>query len=155
MNDDIDLWSIIDFAPGMNVLCSVWALKVKRYPDGSVKKFKARFCVRGFEQRHGVDFWDTYAPVVSWTTVRLLLVLSIILNLSSKHVDYATAFVQAPVEENIYVEMPREYKQPGKVLKLKRSLYGLRQSPRNLFSLLKQGLLKQGFIRSQFDPCLF
>ena len=139
----------------MNVLSSVWTLKIKRYPDGSIKKFKARFCVRGFEQRYGIDYFDTYAPVVSWTTVRLLLVLSIILNLSSKQVDYTAAFVQAPVQDNIYVELPRGYKQKGKVLKLKRSLYGLRQSPRNWFAHLKKGLLKQGFKQSLSDPCLF
>ena len=92
---------------------------------------------------------------MSWTTVRLLLVISIIFNLSSKQVDYTAAFVQAPVTENIYVEMPRGYKQPGKVLKLNKSLYGLKQSPRNWFLHLKKGLIRQGFTPSNFDPCLF
>ena len=155
LNDTIDSWDIVNHEPHMNVLSSTWSFKVKRYPDGSIKKLKARFCVRGYEQIEGVDYFDTYAPVVSWTTVRLLLILSIVLNLSTKQVDYTAAFAQAPVTDNIYVEMPRGFKQPGKVLKLKRSLYGLKQSSRNWFEHLKQGLLKQGFVPSQFDPCLF
>ena len=136
----------------MNVLSSTWSFKVKRYPNGTIKKLKARFCVRGYEQIEGVDYFDTYAPVVSWTTVRLLLVLSIVLNLSTKQVDYTAAFAQAPVTDNIYVEIPRGFKQPRKVLKLRRSLYGLKQSSRNWFAHLKQGLNKQGFVNSSFDP---
>ena len=155
LNENIDSWDIIDYEPHMNVLSSTWSFKVKRYPDGSIKKLKARFCVRGYEQIEGVDYFDTYAPVVSWTTVRLLLVLSIVLNLFTCQVDYTAAFAQAPVTDDIYVEMPRGFKQPGKVLKLKRSLYGLKQSSRNWFQHLQQGLKRQGFVPSTNDPCLF
>eukprot|EP00956_Cyclotella_meneghiniana_P031971 scaffold85836_cov36-Cyclotella_meneghiniana.AAC.1 len=69
----------------MNVIDSIWAFKLKRFPDGMVKKFKARFCARGDqEQLEGVDFFETYAPVVQWTTVRLMLILEILLQLKSK-----------------------------------------------------------------------
>jgi len=76
-------WDVVDREPWMNVLPSTWAFKCKRYPDGLIKKLKARFCVRGDRQKEGVDFFDTFAPVVNWTTVRLMLVLSLILDLDT------------------------------------------------------------------------
>jgi hypothetical protein len=69
-----DSWEVIDREPRMNVLPGTWAFRCKRFPDGSVRKLKARFCVRGDKQVEGVDFFDTYATVVNWQTVRLMLV---------------------------------------------------------------------------------
>jgi transposase InsO family protein len=153
-----DAWDEVDRSPEMKVLPSTWAFKCKRFPDGLVKKLKARFCVRGDCQIDGVDVFDTYAPVVSWTTVRLLLVLSISLGLATSQVDYTAAFVQAKLpasDGEIFVEMPRGFSTGGKVLKLKRSLYGLRQSPKNFFDHLKERLEYCGFAQSMSDPCLF
>ena len=67
-----------------NILASTWAFKNKRYPDGILKKFKARFFVRGVQQVDGLDVFETFAPVVAWITVRLLLILSMILNLETQ-----------------------------------------------------------------------
>jgi hypothetical protein len=64
----MDTWDIVDGEEWMNVLPSTWAFKCKRYPDGSIRKFKARFCARGDRQIEGVDFFDTFAPVINWTT---------------------------------------------------------------------------------------
>jgi len=154
--DDKDAWDVVKREPWMNVLPSTWAFKCKRYPDGTVRKLKSRFCVRGDRQVEGVDFFDTFAPVVSWTTVRLMLILSIVLGLSTRQVDYTAAFVHAPMEEDVYVGMPRGFSEPGKVLKLKRSLYGLKQSPRNFFQHLKGKLEGIGFTSAtDVDPCLF
>jgi hypothetical protein len=152
---DKDIWEVVSRELADKILPSTWTYKVKRYPDGSVRKLKARFCARRDCQIEGVDFFDTYAPVVSWHTVRTLLVLSIVLGLHTKQVDYTLAFCQAPIDTDVYVEMPRGFKQPGKVLKLKRSLYGLRQSPKNFFTHLKENLLACGFVQSQHDACLF
>ena len=142
----------------MNVLPGTWAFRVKRYPNGLIKKLKARFCVRGDRQKEDVDYEKdkTYAPVVSWTTVQLLLILSILLGLSTRQVDYTAAFLHAPIKEDVYVECPRGFSSPGKCLKLKKSLYGLKQSPRNFFEHLKSNLVKCGFQNNQeLDPCLF
>ena len=79
----------------------------------------------------GVDFDETYAPVVNWITVRTLLILSLYLGLSSAQLDYVAAFTQSSIEEDVYVEMPRGYKEDGHVFKLNKCLYGLRQSPKN------------------------
>ena len=84
--------------PWMNMLPSTWAFKVKRYPDGLVRGLKSRFCCRGDRQIEGVDFFDTYAPVVNWNTVRLLLILTAQLGLATKQVDYTAAFVHADID---------------------------------------------------------
>jgi histone deacetylase 1/2 len=151
-------WDVIplDAVPeGANILDSVWAFKRKRFPDGRVRKLKARFCVRGDQQIEGVDFFDTFAPVVAWSTVRLLLILSVILGLATKQVDYTLAFVQADLDDEVYVRMPKLFEQPGHVFKLKKSVYGLRQAPLNFFLSLKDGLEARGFVQSAYDPCLF
>ena len=171
LQDEKEAWEVVDREDWMNVLPSTWAFKCKRFPDGTVRKLKARFCVRGDRQIEGVDYFETFAPVVAWTTVRLLLILSVILGLYTMQVDYTAAFVHADIDRDpnwdtmtelerdrsgVYIEMPRGFKQEGKVLKLKKSLYGLKQSPRNFFLHLKQKLESIGFkTNEEVDPCLF
>ena len=151
-----DAWEVVQRQPWMKVLPSTWAFRCKRYPDGSVRKLKARFCARGDKQIEGVDCFDTFAPVVNWTTVRLMLILTLILNLATCQVDYTAAFVHAPIDTDVYLDMPRGFAEPNKVYRLKRSLYGLRQSPRNFFQHLKSKLEAVGLqSQEQVDPCLF
>ena len=121
---------------GKKVLPDTWTFKRKRYPDGRIKKYKARFCVRGDKQVVGVDVFETYAPVVQWSSVRLCFILSVILDLSSRQVDYTNAFVQANVKTSMFVELPKGYnsKVDGDcVLKLNKNLYG---SPRCPFGMV-------------------
>ena len=129
----------------MNVIKSTWAFKVKRYPSGLIRKFKARFCVRGDMQIAGVDFDETFAPVVNWVTVRTLLILSVHLNLSTAQLDYIAAFTQSDIKEDVYVEMPRGLREEGYVYKLNKCLYGLRQSPKNFFEHLTSQMKGVGF----------
>ena len=89
----MDTFIVIDREPWMKVISSVWAFKVKRFPDGSVRKLKARFCARGYEQVEGQDYFKTFAPVVQWLTVRLILIMTILLGLENKQIDYTAAFV--------------------------------------------------------------
>ena len=140
------------------ILKGTWAFKLKRLPDGTPLKFKARYCVRGDLQREGVDYFETYAPVVQWSTVRLLLTLILSNNWTTKQVDYTNAFAQAELNEEVYIEPPRGFVRKDKrnmVLKLLKSLYGLKQAPKTFFDKLKAGLLERGFTQSILDPCLF
>ena len=90
-----------------------------------------------------------------WMTVQLLLVISILLNLDTTQIDYTAAFVHAPIDCLVYVECPKGFVGKGKCWKLKKSLYGLAQSPRNYFLYTKEKLIKMGFYQSNADPCLF
>lgn len=103
----------------------------------------------------GIDFFETYAPVVQWGTVRILLVLSVTLGLVSTQVDYTNVFVQSDIDTLVFVEMPPLYGRDGYIWRLQKSLYGLRQSPLNFFKHLKQGLEDRGWSSSKHDPCLF
>ena len=156
--EKLEPWDIIpdiEVPEGVNILDSTWVFKRKRYPDGSVRKLKARWCVRGDQQIEGVDFFDTYAPVVAWSTTRLLLILSVVLGLATKQVDYTNAFCQADLAEEVYVRMPKLFGKPGHIFRLKKSVYGLKQSPKNFYKTLKEALENRGFEQSQHDPCLF
>jgi len=155
--EGMDAWEVVDRTDKMNVLQSIWAFKLTQFPDGMVKKFKARFCARGDQQLEGIDFFETYAPVVQWTTVRLLLILEVFLELKSKQGDVTAAFLHADLEEgeNVYVEMPTGFRKQGKILKLKKTLYGLRQSPQMFWKYLTRAMEASRMEVSTLDPCLF
>lgn len=143
---------------GQKILKGTWAFKLKRLPDGTPLKYKARYCCRGDMQTEGVDYFDTYAPVIQWSTVRLVLTLTLKHGWSTRQVDYTNAFAQAEIQEEVYIEPPRGFSgQDGlnKVLKLCKSLYGLKQAPKTFFDKLRAGLLERGFTPSNIDPCLF
>ena len=152
---EMEVFTVVDRKPWMKVISSMWAFKRKRFPDGCIRKLKARLCARGFEQVEGRDYFETYAPVVQWLTVRLILVMTIIMGLENKQIDYTAAFVQAPIDTEVYIDMPKMFSVPGKVWKLRKSIYGLKQSPRNYFLHMKQKLEKLGFTQSNADSCLF
>ena len=106
----------------------------------------------------GVDYWETYAPVVNWISVRLLMILSIIHNLDTKSIDFLLAFPQATLERDVFMEMPYgfEYGEKGKyVLKLKKNLYGLSDGSNNWFNKLTEGLESEVFVRLEVDQCVF
>jgi Reverse transcriptase (RNA-dependent DNA polymerase) len=122
---------------------STWDFKCKRYPDGGIHYLQACFCAHDDRQIEGFDFFDTFAPIINWTTVCMMLILFIILGLSTCQVDCTAAFVNAPIDRDlnwdsfpydkkkqcgIYLDIPRGFSQSRKVLKLNRSLYGLCQS---------------------------
>ena len=85
-------------------LLMIWTFKRKRHPDGSLSKYKARLCVHGGQEQHGIHFWDTFAPVVSWMSVRTLLVLSKIHNLHTKSIDFVQAYPQADIKVTSVLE---------------------------------------------------
>ena len=154
---DKECWNEVEREEWMNVLPGTWAFKCKRFPSGLVRKLKACFCAHGDKQLEGVDYFDTFAPVTNWMTVRLMLTLATILGLATQQVDYTAAFIHAPIgDDEVYVDMPRGFSKPGMVLKLKKSIYGLKQSPRNFFLHLK-GKLEEAGLQSnpEVDPCLF
>jgi Reverse transcriptase (RNA-dependent DNA polymerase) len=151
-------WESVPRPPDKHVLKGTWAFKLKRLPDGTAYRHKARFCARGDLQKEGIDFFETYAPVVQWSTIRLLLSTVLTEGWTTRQVDYTNAFAQAELKEEVYVEYPRMFGSKigsGRVLHLLKSLYGLRQAPRTFFEKLKAGLEERGWKQSVIDPCLF
>ena len=162
--EEHDTWTVVrrdELPEGANILPSTWALKVKRFPDGRVRKIKGRFCARGDRQVEGVDYFEKWAPVVSWSTVRMLLALSLNLQWYTKQVDFSNAFVQAELKEDVYITLPHlftteeGYTSKEAVLKLNKSLYGLVQAPMYWYNHLTDIFKQKGFRPSAIDPCLF
>ena len=148
-------WTVVDRPKDKPILKSLWAFKKKRLPSGEVRKFKARFTARGDMQTADVDYTETWAPVVSWSTVRLLMVLGTQMGLKTWSADVSCAFLHSDIDSEVYVDMPRGFTKPGKCLKLRRSLYGLRQSPRLFWKYLTAAMESSGLKQSTLDPCLF
>jgi len=157
----VNTWSEMlksDVPKGFTVLQLTWAFKLKWYPDGSPHKFKARLCVRGDKQTEGVDYFEKYAPVVSWYSVHMLLTLTAREQLQMQLVDFTNAFAQANLKEEVYVELPRMFDSPNgpkTVLKLSKLLYRLVQVPLSWYNHLMTGLEDTGFAKSDNNPCLF
>jgi hypothetical protein len=148
-------WDEVEISDARSkILPGTWVLRLKRSPDGEIKKFKSRFCCRG-DLEEG-DF-DTFAPVVSWPSVRLFLVLTMTLNWCTCSIDFSNAFVQASLKEPVWIHLPRGFHsaRPSKrCLRLKKSLYGLSVAPRLWHEHLFAALQAMGLRASQFDPCL-
>ena len=159
---DMGTWTIVPRSEaarlGKKVIKSTWAFRQKRDPAGNPTKKKGRFCVRGDLQAQFEEF-ESYSPVVQWSTVRLMLILSIVHGLETRQVDYVNAFAQADLDKDVFIEIPQGYEHGNDidcVLKLNKSLYGMSDAPLLFFELLKKNLLEVGFEQLQhIDPCLF
>lgn len=159
----MDTWTVVTRKSvkdkGRKVLPTTWAFRVKRKPDGTPIKFKSRWCVRGDKMIYGEDYWESFSPVVQWSSVRLLLIMSIVHGLHTRQVDYVNAFAQATLDKDVYVEPPQGFchlNEVDCVLKLNKSLYGMRDAPIKFFNLLKSNLENVGFEQMKYiDPCLF
>ena len=140
-------------------IMTIWSFKRKRHPDGSLSKYKARLCCHGGQQQWGVNYWETYAPVISWMAVRSMLTLSKIHNLHTKSIDFVLAYPQADVKTPIFLYTPQgvllAQGRSNVVLKLKKNLYGLKDAGRTWWEHLSAGLEDMGFTQSAVDNCLW
>ena len=157
-------WKVVlkvDVPPGTRILDAVWSMKRKRRLDTQeVYKHKARLTVHGGQQQHGINFWETYAPVVSWSSIRLFLTHAIRRGWHTRQVDFVLAFPQADVETDIFMKVPAGYHlndadPDTQCLQLIKNVYGTKQGPRTWSKHLVRGLKKIGFTQSSVEPCLF
>jgi hypothetical protein len=144
LENDLRAWTLVKNEPWMNVLPMTWAFHLKHFSGGLIKKFKARFCVCGGMQVEGVDVFETWAPVIQWTTVHTKLILATKLDLALANITAAFVHANLGHEEHIYVHQAAGFQHDGNyVYKLNCSVYGLKQSPRNFFHYLSDHLVPQ------------
>jgi histone deacetylase 1/2 len=151
-------WTLVPAPPGRNIIGSRWVFKTKHKADGSVDKFKARLVAQGFTQRYGIDYLDTFSPVIKHATVRLVLALAVSRNWSVRQLDISNAFLHGVLEETAYMKQPPGFEDsahPTYVCKLHKSIYGLKQSPRAWYSRLSDMLQQLGFVAAKTDTSLF
>lgn len=132
-----------------------WVYKTKRDADGNIIRYKCRVVAKGFMQRFGEDYFETFAPVMAYKTLRVLLSLAAIFDYEIKQFDIVTAFLHAPIKEELYMELPEGYDEPGMVVKLKRAVYGIKQAPRAWNDELNSHLISLGFKRLRSDACVY
>lgn len=126
-------WELVAPPPNRSIISTKWIFRRKYNSDGSLARYKARFVVRGFSQQPGLDFYETFSPVLKMTSLRFLLALATIYDYHIHQMDVITAFLHGVLREEIFISQPEAYIKPGnesKVCRLLKSLYGLKQAPR-------------------------
>lgn len=153
-----DTWTLVKLPGGRKPISCKWVFKVKHDKNGQVEKFKARLVAKGFSQKYGIDYDETFAPVVKFSSIRALLAFGIQHGMLIHQMDVVTAFLYGHLNEEIYMEQPPGYVKSNKrdlVCKLNKSLYGLKQSPRCWNETISNYLESCGFVACQADPCVF
>nr|GEW31295.1 zinc finger, CCHC-type [Tanacetum cinerariifolium] len=158
INDKMDsimgnnTWVLIDLPPCCRPLGCKWILKRKLKVDGTVETFKARLVIQGFNQKSGIYYFDTYAPVARIITIRLLIFMASIHNLIIHQMDMKTTFLNGDLEEEVYMNQPLGFIMPGnknKVCKLIKSLYGLKHASKQWHQKFNEVVLSNGYLLNQ------
>ena len=148
-------WELVPLPAGKKAIDSKWVFKLKRSPD-SPPRYKARLVIRGFMQMQGVDFMETFAPVVRAESIRILMSIIAHEDLEACQIDVKTAFLNAPLKDQIYMMQPAEFDDgTGRVCHLLKSLYGLKQGPLDWNQHLHGILSSIGFVQTDTDPCVY
>ncbi|CAJ2637896.1 unnamed protein product [Trifolium pratense] len=151
-------WSLVPPPKDTNIVGCKWLFRIKRQADGSIDRYKARLVAKGFTQRHGVDFHETFAPVVRPQTIKIIITLALGHKWKMHQLDVNNAFLQGSLKEQVYMTQPpglKDSQHPHYVCKLHKAIYGLRQAPRAWHDALKNFTVSYGFLCSKSDPSLF
>uniref|UniRef100_A0A2N9FZX9 Integrase catalytic domain-containing protein n=1 Tax=Fagus sylvatica TaxID=28930 RepID=A0A2N9FZX9_FAGSY len=156
--DKNNVWELVDLPPGRKTIGNKWVLKVKRKADGSIDRYKARLVAKGYTQREGIDYEDTFSPVVRFASIRLILSIVAKQDLELFQMDVKTAFLNGELDEEIYMAQPAGFEAKGherKVCRLKRSIYGLKQSSRQWYLRFHDSITSFGFEMIEEDHCVY
>ena len=125
----IDVWDVVPRPEGNSVVICKWIYNIKHAADSSIEKYKEIFVARGFSQKEGIDYEETFVPIAKYTSIRSVLSLATVMKWKIHQMDAKTAFLNCVVEEEVYVEQPLSFEthdRDSHVCKLKKSLYGLK-----------------------------
>jgi hypothetical protein len=151
-------WDLVDPPRRANIVTGKWIFRHKMKSDGSLERYKARWVLRGFTQREGIDFDETFSPVVKPATIRTVLSLALSSDWPIHQLDVKNAFLNGTLIETVYARQPSGFTDPrfpDKVCRLNKSLYGLKQAPRAWFQRFASFIATVGFVGSKSDSSLF
>lgn len=161
MKDEFDslvennTWVLTDLPPNRKPIHCKWVYKTKRNADGQVSRYKARLVAKGFTQRQGIDYDETYSPVIRYSSIRYLVAIAAKFDLDINQMDVVTAFLHGDIDEEIYMLPPPEFITGNKVCRLRKALYGLKQASRQWYLKLDSAMTEIGFQRSSVDSCIY
>ncbi|GAA0171468.1 transmembrane signal receptor [Lithospermum erythrorhizon] len=150
-------WDIVQLPPGKRAIGCQWIFKTMFKSDGAIERHKARLAVLGNHQTEGEGYTDTFAQVAKILSVRTFLLVAIAKNWEVHQLDVNNSFSHGDLHEEVYMKLPPGFtsSSPTQVCRLRKSLYGLLQSPRNWFAKLISALCTYGFTQSHADHTLF
>ncbi|KAJ0868636.1 putative RNA-directed DNA polymerase [Helianthus annuus] len=151
-------WSLTELPHDKKPIGLKWVFKLKFNADGKIQKHKARIVAKGYAQKSGIDYEETFSPVARFETIRLVLALVAQKGWMAYQFDVKSAFLNGVLKEEVYVMQPPGFEKKGeehKVLKLHKALYGLKQAPRAWYSRIDGYLVQHGYKRSQNEPTLY
>ena len=151
-------WELVELPSGQKPVECKWIFKTKHGSDEKVEHYKARLMAKGYAQKYGEHYNDTFSPVVWYSSVQALLAFAVQNGMLIHQMDIVTAFLNRTLDEEIYMEQPPGYVKEGKerfVCKLKKSIYGLKQSPKCWNTVFKEHMESTNFKQCTTDPCIF
>ncbi|KAL6337829.1 hypothetical protein AAG906_002294 [Vitis piasezkii] len=151
-------WALVPLLKGKKTVGCRWVFSIKHKVDGSIERYKARLVTKGYTQKYGIDYQETFSLVTKLKIVRVLLSLAANLNWSLHQFDVKNAFLHGDLKEDVYMDIPLGYMTSSKtevVCKLQKALYRLKQSPRAWFGRFSLAMRKYGFTQSNSDHTLF
>jgi uncharacterized membrane protein YgcG len=149
-------WDLVHKPAGTSIVGCRWVFTVKQNPDGTVDRLKARLVAKGFTQTYGLDYTETFSPVAKLNSIRIIISLAANLDWPLHQLDVKNAFLHGDLNETVYMAQPPGFESKGEyVCHLKKSIYGLKQSPRAWFDKFSKAVVSHGMTRSQADHSVF
>uniref|UniRef100_A0A2N9H3N1 Integrase catalytic domain-containing protein n=1 Tax=Fagus sylvatica TaxID=28930 RepID=A0A2N9H3N1_FAGSY len=149
-------WDLVHKPAGTSIVGCRWVFTVKQNPNGSVDRLKARLVAKGFTQTYGLDYTETFSPVAKLNSIRIIISLAANLDWPLHQLDVKNAFLHGDLNETVYMAQPPGFESKGEyVCHLKKSIYGLKQSPRAWFDKFSKAVVSHGMTRSQADHSVF
>ena len=153
-----ETWKLVDLPDGANLVGCKWVYKTKRTASGEIDRYKSRLVAQGYSQEKGIDFDEVFAPVAKYKSIRTVLAIANQLDLDIHQMDVKSAFLYGDLTEDIYMRQPEGFvdkDNPDKVCKLRKTLYGLKQSARRWNKKIDQYLKSSNYKQSTADPCIY
>jgi hypothetical protein len=151
-------WRLVPRPHDANIVSGKWIFRHKFHSDGRLARYKARWVVRGFSQQHGIDYAETFSPVVKPATIRTVLSIATSRSWPIHQLDVKNAFLHGTLDETVYCQQPSGFVDPAHpdhVCLLQKSLYGLKQAPRAWYQRFASYIRQVGFVASSSDTSLF
>ena len=154
---DNETYKLYKMKSGEKAIGCRWVFRKKLKADGSLEKYKARLVAKGFLQQFGKDFNETFAPVAKFKSIRLILAIAAHFNQTVFQDDCTSAFLNGVLKEKVLMDQPEGYQVKTRDIKwlLTKTLYGLKQSPREWNEVFHNFMMNYGFVQSKNDPCLY